>query len=329
MSPNDRDELQVNSPSKTVLQAIYHHVTGKTENLSRNLDGNVVIESDDIDRLFEMLMDQVSIHECVFEPTTTIVVKQARSRSNTYSSWERFKALRVNDHEITSDISMKIEFVIRLPGTATPQRCIVNVTLDSSLPIFHESQEGFDEFFPLPFMVLSKQEWRTVIVSIDFVDFLIAKSFLSVVEEWFGTTKKTPHSRLNESLYKAMPIINTLIDQLGLIGMAIYLAGYVWFTGKSFGSLSQLTLAIAVALFILSAFRMFQATIRKIIWKRTMANITPSVVLITQGDRNAYEKLRARRNKPRNTLITLVATTIGAVAVNIVSSFLYAYFVIN
>jgi hypothetical protein len=55
--------LPIASLPKTALQAIYHAVTGKTENLARSLTGNVVISSADVDRLYEMLLDQLDIHE--------------------------------------------------------------------------------------------------------------------------------------------------------------------------------------------------------------------------------------------------------------------------
>ena len=52
----------------------------------------------DFDRLYGMLVDQLGIHEKVIEPTVTVVVKHANGKTVTYSSWERFNALRVNNH---------------------------------------------------------------------------------------------------------------------------------------------------------------------------------------------------------------------------------------
>jgi len=197
------DIVQIDSLPKTALQAIYHAVTGKTESLSKNINGNVIISSADIDRLYEMLLDQLAIHEKVIEPTCTVVVKNENQRSTTYSSWERFKALRVSNHDVTSEITLKLEFVIKLPETPNPQRCIVNVNLDSALPIINKDKSKEP---PSPqdlgFIIVVGSNWRTVSLSIDFVDFLVAKAFMAVVEEWFSTLNKTPINRFNDILLK-------------------------------------------------------------------------------------------------------------------------------
>jgi len=46
--------VSISSLPKTALQAIYHAATGKTESLTKDITGNVVINVGDIDRLFEM-----------------------------------------------------------------------------------------------------------------------------------------------------------------------------------------------------------------------------------------------------------------------------------
>lgn len=81
---------------KTAIQAIYHAVTGKTENLSKWLNRNVIIRQSDVCSLYAMLQDQWNIHPLLSEPTTTIILNDEHDRKVQYSSWSRFQALQVD-----------------------------------------------------------------------------------------------------------------------------------------------------------------------------------------------------------------------------------------
>jgi hypothetical protein len=316
--------LLANMP-KTVLQAIYHTVTGKTENLSTVLEGNVEITSGDIDRLHDMLFDQLGLHEKVIEPTITVVVKQKDGKSITYSSWERYKVLKVNNHDVTSEVIMKFEFVIQLPDTPQPQRCIVSVNLDSSLPVIQEHSEHAEQMGSIGFLFFIQRQWRTVVISIDFVDFLIAKSFSSVVEEWFSKLKKCPEKRLNDFLLKRFNLIRAILGQFGRIGFAFFLAAYVWFQ-RDFGlSLELTTLAVALGLALYSSFMIFESFITKNVLRRLSRNIVPSVILLTEGDISGYDEIKNSQNSSTRTLFSAIFAILLALSVNLLSSYLYSY----
>lgn len=165
---NPDSELALQNLPKGALQAIYHAVTGKTESLSRDLSGNVICTTADLDRLQGMLLDQFDIYPKEVGPTTTIVVKTADDQAITYSSWERFKVLRVDAHDITSEVIIKNESIFRLPNTPTPQRCIVNITIDSSLPLISKTkEEDDDDAEGFIYFLAIRPNWKTVSIKID------------------------------------------------------------------------------------------------------------------------------------------------------------------
>jgi hypothetical protein len=201
---NNNEIISLDSLPKSALQAIYHSVTGKTESMSKELTGNVVVNIDDIERLYQMFIDQLGIHQCIIDPTVTVVAKHENQKSYTYSSWKRFKNLRVNNHELTSEISIKLEFVIQIPGTPQPQRCVINLNIDSSLILLIKEKEKLPGSEVFGFYFFFNRNWKTVELTIDFVDFLIARSFVGIVEEWFSSLQKTPSKNLNDFLFKNM-----------------------------------------------------------------------------------------------------------------------------
>lgn len=91
-----------------------------------------------------MLITQIQLHHLISPPTITVVVRHENSRSITYSSWTRFQELNAGNYEITSEIILKYEFLIQIPNTPKPQRCIVNIGLDSSLPVLMKNDTNLN-----------------------------------------------------------------------------------------------------------------------------------------------------------------------------------------
>lgn len=312
--------------SKSAIQALYHAVTGKTETLSKEFSKNVIITSDDIDRLYHMMNDQFSLYPSVVIPTTTVVVKNKNGKSTQYSTWERYTHLRVNNHEITSDFSLKFEMLIHLPDTATPQRCVVNITIDSSLPIIADDdhRSNMDEIFPFFFLIRS--EWRTLLVSIDFVDFLVARSFISTTEEWFNSLPKTPQRNFSKFLMSNINIIRSTLSQSGRIGMASFLAGYAYFVDPNFIYIENLILAGSFGLFIWSTLFIIEISIFKIISRRIMKNIIPSVIILSEADKSEYSRIISQINSPELTALGFILSVSGSILLSVLSSYIYTLF---
>ena len=321
----NQEHLPISSLPKTALQAIYHAVTGKTENLTRALTGNVIIKDFDIDRLYGMLNDQLGLHEKVIEPTVTVVVKQARGKAITYSSWSRYKSLFVDNHEVTSEIILKMEFVLQLPQAPSPQRCIVNINLDSSLPMISNHKESSDRSEAFGLLFFMKKDWRTVVVSIDFVDFLVAKSFSNIIEEWFLSLNRCPQSKLNDFLLNQIAIIQSVMGQVGRVGFAFFLGALIIFNDPSDISLVSISLATAFGLLLWSLVVILERGISRKIFKRLSANIIPSVILLTDADHKSYSKVTSDLNQPIGTVVTTVTAFLFGITANVLSSYLYTY----
>lgn len=312
---------------KGALQAIYHAVTGKTESLSRDFDGNVICTTADIDRLQAMITDQLNMYPMDVTPTTTIVVKTNHEQAITYSSWERFKALRVENHEVTSDFTIKSEAIFRLPNTPTPQRCVVNIVLDSSLPVIAKQRKEQEDVEAFGLFLMMRPDWRTVSVKIDFVDFLLAKSIIRTVEEWFKTLRSTPKKPLNQFIMSRMNLIQRLVHQLERIGFAAYLATVAAIV--SFQSINGVLMAVSLGLFVWAALSVYSVYLSRFVMRRTQNNVIPAVILLTDGDISAFDEIERETNRPLLTLLSVFGSIMLAVALNVVASYLFEYLTKN
>ncbi len=272
-----------------------------------------------------MLLDQLGIHNNVTEPTVTIVIKNKVGKATTYSSWARYKALCVNNHEMTSEFSLKLEFVLDLSEAKSPQRCIVFINLDSSLPVIERRSEEAERAEAIGFFLVLRTEWETVKISIDFVDYLIAKSFSGLVEEWFNTLEELTSGSVNSYLLSKFDLIRTVFGQLPRFGFSCYLAAYVWFAHWQPYLLGRTTLAVAIGLILWSAFVIVETIGSKRIFRRISANILPSVIILNDVDAKAYRRLQDARNSAVGTFGLAALTAIIGFSVNMATSFLYTY----
>ncbi len=318
------DRLRIEQLPKTALQAIYHAVTGKTESLTKSLSGNVIVKSEDIDQLFLMIVDQTNHYSLKFNPTVTVVVKCENEKSIVYSSWEKYQALRVSNHDVTSQVSIKFEFVMRLPNTELDQRFTINVSIDSALPVFSSEafQERLDPGFGAFFIL--NNPWRTIEISIDFVDFLVAKIFCGVVEEWFSRLQKSTQPKFNEIMLNNFSTISSTMGQFGRIGMATFLLSYALLMDVQSINLWSTIVAVAIGLLIWSSIIILDNKVTKVVFSRISRNIIPTVVLLNESDRTSYDKLLARRNSAFNTVVAIAASGLFAVSMNILASYIYS-----
>jgi hypothetical protein len=205
-----------------------------------------------------------------------------------------------------------------------PQRCVVNISLDSGLPIVIGKLQQELHIFMVELVAFFAQDYKTVEISIDFVDFLIARIFCGIIEEWFQTLEIAPKSKLTACLIRHSSTIRTVTGQFGRLGGAAFLAGYAWFNGGIGDSVGRLVYAAAIALGLWALVVMLTASITKNTAARLVRNMVPSVILLTDADKRAYDKIREGLNSSRKTLGLITSMAIFNLGLNLAASYIYA-----
>jgi hypothetical protein len=307
---------------KTTLQALYHAVTGKTETYSKSLRRNVVIRFADIDRLNQQIRQQIEHYQLVSDPTITVVVKTDHNQRSQYSSWERFSNFQTNSTDLTSEIILKYEFLIQLPNTPAPQRCIVTVALDSGLPMLPGTGED-----SLPDSIIiffgGPGEWQSVRITIDFVDFLIARVFTSVIEAWFQSLEKTECPDWARFCQRHFERIGGGWRHISTIGLACFLATFAY-TYRGEISIKDVLYLVAISLVAFVALKVVFSFLETAFNKNLSSMLVPSAILITEGDKRCYNKVLEPRNSFLNSIWKIIIAAVSAVTLNIVASYVYA-----
>lgn len=322
---SDSGQVALDQLPRSALQAIYNAVTGKTENYSKNLRGNVKIQFNDVRRLYDQICQQIEHLHKVAEPTVTVVIKSEGSKSLQHSSWAHFEQLQTTSFDVTSELTLKFEILLTLPNGGPPQRLVLTVNLDSSLPVVRPLDREIPSGPFSNFLMIMGERWPTCNISIDFVDFLVAQRFIGTIEKWFDELEKIPCSKLNMYLLKNWQTVKELFDSIVSIGLSIFLLGYVWFAGDSLNRLPDAIVALSLGLIILALSKAIAAKLRSSGQEKITANLLPSVILLTDGDTRRLSEFEAERTKSTATLWSLAQMAVASILLNLAASYLFAY----
>lgn len=324
MSSSGRDasassdrSLTIENVPPAVLQSLYHAVTGKTERLRKELRKNVVVRKADLENLFQTLKHKIDHYDVLLPPVVSVLVRLSNRQTLQYSSWERFRNFEVAASDTTSEVGIKVEFVLRIPNTPAPQRCTVNVDIDSKLPVLDRDDD--DDIFPTMYFVT---KLPTVVVSVDFVDFLIGKEFSQVVEDWFNSLEEMSNPRWGHWLSSNGSSLSRVMDAVPGFGIAFFLLTYVVWFGGQISSLQRLSLIGSIALLLYFSTELAIDLIG-IAFERASHRITlPSFIILTAGDERRSKIQIEKSAQIINRIWRIPAYVMFTIILNIASSWL-------
>ena len=135
--------------------------------------------------------------------------------------------------------------------------------MDSSLPMLLRQNSEQNDLESFSYLFFIKHKWPTIEISIDFVDFVVAKLFCSTVEEWFNTLDSTQDNKYNRFLFNKQDTIRDVMAQSGRFGMATFLISISIFAQDNFFNLRSAIFATSIGIFIWALFSILESIITK------------------------------------------------------------------
>jgi len=303
----------------TAIQALYHSVTGKTETLSKPFYERVLITKGDIENVITMVQQQMQHYTIMAGPTTTIQVKLSSKEKKQFSSWQTFNLHSWPQKTVTSEIIVKIEFLLQLPETVAPQRCVINFTLDSKLPFYDRDEE--DEFMPPAWVLLRSP---SVSVSIDFVDYLIAKVFLQIIEDWVKTLEQIKSKTSLERLLRNGFDWDFIFSRIGLIGLAAFIATYISIRHGELNGIRQAVNLFCFGLVLYSFVTIITNYIGSKFYASINRSILCSMIVLTAGDSSRSKNAIEDAKKSYARIFWYAGSGLLSFLINIAASYVYS-----
>jgi hypothetical protein len=166
--------------SLQVLQSIYHEITGKKEEVSKSYDEPYIITISEFEQLNLRILQTCEQYH-IKALTTEFKIYYINDTQDTFSSFERFKAFNAGSDSSVESVLLKYNFLILLPKINQPQSYTITIRVASRIAI---DKKMNSELFEMP-KILKVLGSRIAIVTIEYIDYVVARTFLNVIDGWF------------------------------------------------------------------------------------------------------------------------------------------------
>ncbi len=178
--------------SLQTVQGIYNELTGKSEEVSKSYDKPIRVRFTDIEQLDHKINQACEQYNIVSGncSATIYYVDDTRDR---FSSFERFRLHNAGSPSPVESILLKYNFLLLLPKTREPQSYTLSVRLASRVAVMRRMER---EFFGPPAGIMRLMGNRTAVIEIQYVDYMVARNLLNLVDEWFQCIPVAPEYRV-------------------------------------------------------------------------------------------------------------------------------------
>ncbi|MCP3047341.1 hypothetical protein K6X13_09550 [Xanthomonas euvesicatoria pv. allii] len=186
--------------SMQAFQQAYKELTGKSESLSKNYKVSFKVDFNDLEQLnstIEQLLEQYHVKE----RSCSISVYHIDDSKESYSSFDRFRIYETGALSPVENIVLEYRFLVILPLVNKPQVYKVSIDLMSRVGMIKKAKEE-ESFFGSRFFYFYAQ--NTATVSIEFVDYAVARNFRLSIDHWVNSLRAEKKSSVWIGLRKCI-----------------------------------------------------------------------------------------------------------------------------
>lgn len=205
--------------SMQVLQNIYQELTGGSEELGKGYDRPFCIHLNDLEQLhrrFQQATEQYNIRSA----NCTVKLYHTDDTHETYRSFESFLLYSKAGTSAVESILIKYNLLIVLPKLKKAQSYTISIRIASRVAILKRLRDNASSFPKSIFRLMGGQ---TATVSIDYIDFTVARNLLTIADGWFDSLQTSRQSWFLRKLKTYSEWFST-IAKLALGAAGTYLA---------------------------------------------------------------------------------------------------------
>ena len=216
--------IQPDDAGISVAQAIYHHVTGKTERIFEAFSGVFKVELCHLSQLHHKIAQTAQRHHQDERNCSVDVALHKKERIRS-SSYERFSQMDWAIADPVTEIVYTYNFLshnnVAPAGTELkPENYKVVVTINQDTRFDTDDDEG-----EIPYYLRSLFTGKSIRVSINYVDYTIARAILAAVREWVDALPKGKKGKFATTIVKSGDSIKTVVPYI-LVSISVLLIGY-------------------------------------------------------------------------------------------------------
>lgn len=279
-----------------VMQSIYNEITGKSEELGKQIRRRYKAKYEDLVQLntkVEQFLEQYH----VTSKNMSMTVFHTKDNKETFSSFDRFSNYDRSKLCSIKYIQLKYNFLIKLPHASKVQSFNLDIKIGSAVPhILKWKEEGMFGF-------IDEADLATAEVKINYVDFVVAQGLMSVIENWFNGLEKSEPTPAQKFIKKHKEQIATSIKLLLIISLSVF----AFVMASNLDSLFSLNITSSVyfkttilAIGTMFAIFWFSSKIESIVQRAFNEIYIISYIKLNRGDEIDIKKLEDINNKNFN-----------------------------
>lgn len=178
------------SVSIQVLQNIYHELTGKSEEVSKSYSEPFRVGLTDFEQL-DHRINQCCEQYCVHTDNCHVKVFYIDDTQETFSSFEKFRQFSAGRASVVESVLLTYNFLVVLPKLQKPQSYTLSIRVASPIAVSKSLRDGMPFKIPKIFRAIGS---RTAVVTVKYVDYVVARTLINTVDSWFGTVDRAPRA---------------------------------------------------------------------------------------------------------------------------------------
>lgn len=179
-------------PTKLTVQqyqAIYNEITGKTEKLSLSGNSEFILTDGELEQLNKKMI-QILEQFQVVAMNCNITVFHKDSNEDSFSSFERYQVYNRSNNDPITKIFIVYNFSILLPQLEKSQNYKISINLRSGV------LTKKDMAMKMPKGIFRMIAQESIRVDIEYIDYLIAKTFSTHIKDWMEGLEKVDTNSL-------------------------------------------------------------------------------------------------------------------------------------
>lgn len=309
-------EAEINNLPSSVMEALYHEITGKKEKLAYFLPDAKIVDFESLsDLVIKLEQNTQKYHPTALNVSVDIAFTDGRQYK--FSSWGRFSAFDFRTKSKTGQVNIKFEFMIK-STLGTYNAYSIKVKLDSIASIGEFFSEDFREFY-----ADSRQGIQRVCeVEIEYIDSLVARDYWDIVRQWYESLDDVKHGiNIKRKNLNIIADAAWLLISLSPIAPAIAALQYSRNTNDIHELINIFVIAFVFSICIVSLSRAFLG----IAYRQVASIVNLGVLKLTSGDEETIKAHISRNNSKAIKAFAWFAGLVGALIINVSSSVIYDF----
>ncbi|UDM16110.1 hypothetical protein [Vogesella sp. XCS3] len=293
------------SISMQLYQDLYNQITGKSEEIKQFSKKSIKVKLEDV-RQFDIKIKQVLEQYKIVSFNSSFSIIYDKNQKETHSSIEKFMSLNNAISNCTESVFIKYNFAIILPQTSRAQSYTIAVKLSNRIT----SQKKLVEELPngIPAAVVNMFTSKTCEITISYVDYVVARTVISVFDEWVDSLDESKESGLLNFARKNSHFIPSIFKYTTLLISVFVLANLMpTLVSNSPNGPQFFQFGVYLFVFIFILYKL-AAAIGRFVERSIDASSEISYLDITNGDKKLINEVEAS-NK-----MAIVKTVFGSMA---------------